>query len=170
MIRAALGYCSSCSSTGVLVLQKRHLTDYVKYFLIRNKENSHQKAIQRSKGFQKSVKETSGKDVLKSRPKVETATLSSDSSNNQQSGSLPLVVSERMLKRMLVKFDITVIPSAVGYSTLAFTFLAMAGLTYGIFSSSWDPEIEGSLFGFMEFRKNIIRTLYATKRNSKKSS
>eukprot|EP00177_Eucheuma_denticulatum_P008809 GFKZ01015997.1.p1 GENE.GFKZ01015997.1~~GFKZ01015997.1.p1 ORF type:complete len:227 (-),score=37.70 GFKZ01015997.1:1579-2259(-) len=93
-------------------------------------------------------------------------------------GVLPEVVANRMLRRILTfgavplgllfvffivyfvlkyKYDITVIPVVVAYSTLGAVGLGTLGITYGIFSSSWDEDDEGSALGWVEMRKNVVR-------------
>lgn len=94
-------------------------------------------------------------------------------------GTMPEIVASRMGKRMMLfggvpfillfvffgayfvltyRFEIRVIPAVVAYSTLALIGSAGVGITYGIMSSSWDPEIEGSRFGWDEAQKNFFRT------------
>ena len=93
-------------------------------------------------------------------------------------GVLPEVVSQRMFRRLLIlggipfglflaffaayailafRFEIRVLPSVVAYSTLGTVGLAAFGLTYGIFSASWDPEREGSVVGWSEAKANALR-------------
>lgn len=92
-------------------------------------------------------------------------------------GILPEVVSNRMIRRIAIfagipisflisffviyfllkyKYDITVLPVVVAYSTLGTIGLATGGITYGIFSCSWDEE-PGSLLGWEEARINLLR-------------
>lgn len=92
-------------------------------------------------------------------------------------GVLPEKVANRMLRRMLAfggvplsflfaffaayfvlkfKFDITVLPGVVASSTLGTVGLATVGITYGIFSSSWDEQ-DGSLIGWEEAKTNFWR-------------
>lgn len=99
-------------------------------------------------------------------------------SNSPDAGTLPEVVANRMLRRMLTfgglplsflfvffaayfvlkyKYDITVLPVVVATSTLGTVGLATLGITYGIFSSSWDVDEEGSTFGLDEAKKNFVR-------------
>lgn len=99
------------------------------------------------------------------------------SDSDPGSGALPQNVADRMLRRILgfggvplsmlfaffgvyfvakYKFDITVIPAVVAYSTLGCIAAAGVGITYGIMSSSWDEQ-EGSLLGWDEARKNVFR-------------
>lgn len=93
-------------------------------------------------------------------------------------GVLPAIVADRMLRRILTfggiplgflfaffgayfvltyKYDVTVIPVVVAYSTLGTIGMATLGITYGIFSSSWDEDVEGSRLGWAEAKKNLVR-------------
>lgn len=97
---------------------------------------------------------------------------------NPDAGVLPEVVANRMLRRILTfgavplsllfaffaayfvlkyKYDITVIPVVVAYSTLGTIALSTLGISYGIFSSSWDEDVEGTKLGFVEAKINFIR-------------
>jgi hypothetical protein len=94
--------------------------------------------------------------------------------------SLPLVVAERMQRRMVAfagvpfflgigafgfffllkyKYDIVVIPPVVGYATLGLFGVSLFGLTYGIMSASWDPARVGTLLGWEEAQRNFISTV-----------
>lgn len=94
------------------------------------------------------------------------------------SGILPQVVADRMIQRIAgfagiplaglfaffagyfvakYKYDITVIPAVVAYTTLGCIGASGFGITYGIMSSSWDEEKEGSKLGLKEFSMNILR-------------
>lgn len=53
---------------------------------------------------------------------------------------------------------------ALGVS-FAFLALGVGGLSYGIFSASWDEERVGSLVGGAEFKTNIQRTFQAWREN-----
>lgn len=98
--------------------------------------------------------------------------------SDKDAGVLPEVVSQRMFRRLLVlggipfslflaffaayavlafRFEIRVLPSVVAYSTLGTVGLAGIGLTYGIFSASWDADVEGSFLGWAEAQKNFLR-------------
>lgn len=99
-------------------------------------------------------------------------------SNSMNAGILPEIVANRMLRRILTfgglplsflflffaayfvlkyKYDITVLPVVVATSTLGTVGLATLGITYGIFSSSWDEDEEGSTFGWDEAKRNFVR-------------
>ncbi|MEM6612844.1 MAG: PAM68 family protein [Cyanobacteria bacterium P01_C01_bin.72] len=103
---------------------------------------------------------------------------------NSNLSAIPDVVSKRMGRRMAVFCGI---PSALGMSSLfvcywlkikevvelppyaafavSFGFLGLGvlGLSYGLFSASWDEERLGSLFGADEFKLNFQRTIDAWK-------
>jgi hypothetical protein len=96
----------------------------------------------------------------------------------QGSGFIPDVVSNRMIRRVLVFCGIPVI---LGMAIFIVSYLAIAnhwfrlpntvvlllsmgclglsvlGLTYGILSSCWDEESKGSLLGITEFKINFGR-------------
>lgn len=101
-----------------------------------------------------------------------------EGANADEYGTMPEVVAARMGRRMLIfggvpisllflfftayfvltyKFEIRVIPAVVAYSTLLLIGTAGVGITYGIFSSSWDEDVEGSRIGFGEAKMNLFR-------------
>ena len=101
------------------------------------------------------------------------------------SGTLPPVVADRMLRRMLAfggvpfgagigafavffvlryRFDTVTLPGLVGYTTLGMFGLALLGLTYGIMSASWDADRGGSWHGWGELRLNYLRALDGVQR------
>lgn len=106
------------------------------------------------------------------------AAVGDDGVRSPDAGVLPQRVADRMGRRMAVlggvpffvgvavflvyfllayRYDVRVIPVFVGYSTL-FTFGgALAGVTYGIMSASWDEEVEGSFWGWQEAKLNVLR-------------
>ncbi|GAB4131955.1 MAG: PAM68 family protein [Cyanobacteria bacterium J069] len=96
--------------------------------------------------------------------------------------SIPDAVSKRMAKRMAIfcgvpsvlaiatfvvsyyvvsrhLFDLPT--SAVLLVSLGFFGLGVLGLSYGLFSASWEEEVPGSLLGASEFRTNLGRTIAA---------
>lgn len=94
-------------------------------------------------------------------------------------GAIPQVVSQRMVRRILVFCGI---PSLLGFLTfplfyliitqqwlnlpnaaaiwvsMGFMGLGVLGLSYGIFSASWDEVQPGSKLGLGEFKLNLSRT------------
>ncbi|MGK7942077.1 MAG: PAM68 family protein [Crocosphaera sp.] len=103
---------------------------------------------------------------------------------------IPEAVSQRMIKRMaifsgiptvlgmssffifywIVSHDWLDIPtSAVGAVSLGLFGLGVLGLSYGIFSSSWDEHQAGSWWGWEEFTQNLGRTMNAW-RNGKQDA
>lgn len=106
---------------------------------------------------------------------------------------IPEAVSQRMIKRMaifsgiptglgmssffvfywIVSHDWLDVPtSAVGAVSLGLFGLGVLGLSYGIFSSSWDENHVGSWWGWEEFTQNLGRTMNAwrsSKQDAKKN-
>jgi len=101
-------------------------------------------------------------------------------------GAVPELVANRMLSRIVVlagipvfgglaifvgaffyfkKFDLVVPPAMIAYATQAPFILGLLGITYAIFSSSWDKE-EGSILGVSEFKTNLQRVKDGLKRTS----
>jgi Photosynthesis affected mutant 68 len=93
-------------------------------------------------------------------------------------GVLPQVVADRMLRRIVgfagvplgtlfaffaayfvakYKYDVSVIPVVVATTTLGCIATAGVGISYGIMSSSWDEDTEGSKLGFDEVKVNVVR-------------
>ncbi len=113
---------------------------------------------------------------------------SRNSRPNSNLSAIPDVVSKRMGRRMAVFCGI---PSALGMSSLfvcywlkikeiielppyfafavSFGFLGLGvlGLSYGLFSASWDEDRAGSAFGGDEFKLNLGRTKDAWKASKK---
>ncbi len=95
---------------------------------------------------------------------------------------VPEAVSKRMVTRMalfsgiptalgmlsfvafyfVVSRDLLDIPTYVVFAaSLLFFGIGVLGLSYGIFSSSWQEEEPGTLVGWSEFRLNLGRTINA---------
>ena len=132
------------------------------------------------------------KKVEKKPPQAVAPSSKTSRSNEKKSrrpveGAIPEVVSSRMLKRMalfsgiptslamlsFVAFYLVVsqgwleIPNYVAFAvSLLFFGLGVVGLSYGIFSSSWEDS-PGGFWGWPEFRLNLGRTLAAWRRSSK---
>lgn len=96
--------------------------------------------------------------------------------------AIPDAVSKRMAKRMaifcgvpsflaiatfvvsyyIVSQQVMDLPtSAVLLVSLGFFGLGVLGLSYGLFSASWEEDEPGSLLGASEFRTNLGRTISA---------
>jgi len=96
------------------------------------------------------------------------------------SGVIPEEVSKRMIKRMalfsgiptgmgmfsfiafywIVSHDWLEIPNyAVFAVSLLFLGIGVLGLSYGIFSTSWEEDLAGSWWGWQEFKLNFGRTV-----------
>lgn len=99
-----------------------------------------------------------------------------------QSGTIPEVVSQRMVKRMalfsgvptglgmfsflafywIVSHDWLEIPTYVVFAVSLLLFgLGVLGLSYGVLSTSWEENQPGSWWGWQEFRLNFSRTITA---------
>lgn len=96
--------------------------------------------------------------------------------------AIPEIVSNRMVRRMAILCGI---PSALGMLTfivsywivinemfelpntavvlvsLGFFGLGVLGLSYGVLSASWDPEVSGTVVGWGEFTTNLGRMTQA---------
>eukprot|EP00752_Nemacystus_decipiens_P001898 g1828.t1 len=102
-------------------------------------------------------------------------------------GSIPQVVADRMLSRMVPffllpalggvgvfvavyvlshKYDYTIPAYIVAYATQAPFFVALSGITYAILSASWDEDREGSFFGFDEAKRNFGNIMEGLRRSS----
>lgn len=101
---------------------------------------------------------------------------------NRPDTQIPEIVSQRMLKRMLV---FSGIPTSLGVATFFISYvllvrhivelpnvvvllttlgcfgLGVLGLSYGALSASWDEQNPGQLFGVKEFQANFGRLTQA---------
>lgn len=129
------------------------------------------------------------KKIVKKSPATATADARQNQDKARQGSSqnetgIPEAVSKRMIRRMALFCGI---PSALGMSSfivsyyivsqeiielptiavllvsLGFFGLGVLGLSYGIFSTSWDEERVGSLFGWEQFTLNLGRMIEAWK-------
>ena len=103
-------------------------------------------------------------------------------SNDASLGAIPENVSQRMIRRMAIFSGIPtglgmlsffvfywivshnwldVPTSAVGAVSLGLFGLGIVGLSYGIFSASWDEHRVGGWWGWQEFTENLGRTVKA---------
>lgn len=102
--------------------------------------------------------------------------------------AIPQVVSQRMAKRMavfcgiptalgmasfflfywIISHDLLEIPSYVAMLvSLSLFGLGFIGLSYGIFSASWDEDRVGDWLGWQEFQANFSRTIAAWRSGKK---
>ena len=130
---------------------------------------------QKKKKKQKKTPETVNTSVKKPQKTKKT-------SNDASLGAIPENVSQRMIRRMvifsgiptglgmssffvfywIVSHDGLDIPtSAVGAVSLGLFGLGVLGLSYGIFSTSWDEHRVGGWWGWEEFTQNLGRTVEA---------
>jgi Photosynthesis affected mutant 68 len=117
---------------------------------------------------------------------VATPPKETDSETSLQ--AIPQVVSQRMARRMavfcgiptffgvssffafywVISHDILEIPSYVAMIvSLSLFGLGFIGLSYGIFSASWDEERNGSWLGWEDFQANFGRTIAAWRSGKK---
>lgn len=125
------------------------------------------------------------KSTAKKPPKAPSAIppIKSTSARSQASlQAIPDRVSKRMIKRMalfsgiptglgmfsfvafywIVSHDWLEIPPYVVFAvSLGMLGLGVLGLSYGIFSTSWDEDRSGHWWGWQEFKTNVDRTLKA---------
>lgn len=116
--------------------------------------------------------------------KAKSAKKSTNKREESSLSAIPDAVSKRMARRMMF---FSGIPTAIGISSF-FVFywlfaqkiiefppylvllvtaglfgLGFIGLSYSVFSASWDEEREGGFVGFNEFKLNFGRTISAWK-------
>lgn len=91
-------------------------------------------------------------------------------------GVMPQVVADRMMRRVApfaglpilfamcsfaafyyanTQLDMKLPPQVVAYTTQFCVLLSFAGITWGVMSTSWDEETEGSVLGAEQFSKNL---------------
>lgn len=109
----------------------------------------------------------------------------------REEAAIPEVVSQRMLSRMMVlagtpllmglgtfigsyfiiTHDLFLLPhTAVLLVSMGFFGLSVLGLSYGVFSASWDEEIQGTILGWQEFKVNLGRMQAGWKENRQKNN
>mmetsp|Transcript_22096 Transcript_22096/g.50981 ORF Transcript_22096/g.50981 Transcript_22096/m.50981 type:complete len:124 (-) Transcript_22096:168-539(-) len=54
-----------------------------------------------------------------------------------------------------VEKNMAIQPNMVAYTTIFFLVIGLGGITYAIFSTSWDPDREGSMLGMEEVKRNL---------------
>ncbi|WP_013322939.1 PAM68 family protein [Gloeothece verrucosa] len=117
-------------------------------------------------------------------PPLPRKTTEAATTKERQSSAIPDVVSKRMIRRMAL---FSGIPTALGMSSFFIFYwivshdwvkiptyvvlavslglfgLGVLGLSFGIFSTSWDEERTGSWLGIEEIKVNFARTTEAWK-------
>ncbi|MGK7956647.1 MAG: PAM68 family protein [Crocosphaera sp.] len=143
-------------------------------------DNSSRNSIPFEPGQKKKKKSKKTKETVNNA--VQTPQKPKKRSNDASLSAIPDSVSQRMIKRMaifsgiptglgmssffvfywIVSHDWLDIPtSAVGAVSLGLFGLGIVGLSYGIFSASWDEHRVGSWWGWQEFTENLGRTVKA---------
>ncbi|MGK7887189.1 MAG: PAM68 family protein [Crocosphaera sp.] len=143
-------------------------------------DNSSRNSIPFEPGQKKKKKQQKTQETVKK--SVKSSQKTKKRSNDASLSVIPDSVSQRMIKRMaifsgiptglgmssffvfywVVSHDLLDIPnSVVGAISLGLFGLGVLGLSYGIFSASWDENQVGSLWGWQEFTENLGRTLKA---------
>ena len=142
--------------------------------------NSSRNSIPFEPGQKKKKKQKKTKETVNN--SLKTPQKSRKASNDASLNVIPESVSKRMIKRMaifsgiptglgmssffvfywIVSNDWLDIPtSAVGAVSLGLFGLGVLGLSYGIFSASWDEHRVGGWWGWQEFTQNLGRTVQA---------
>ncbi|MEO1004972.1 MAG: PAM68 family protein [Cyanobacteria bacterium J06638_38] len=143
----------------------------------------------RNNNKKKSEQTTPAASNTSSKKKAKSTARSSR--NNSNLSAIPDVVSKRMGRRMAVFCGI---PSTLGMSSLfvfywlkvkevielppyvalavsfSFLLLGVVGLSYGLFSASWDEERVGGIWGTEELKLNLGRTKDAWKASKQADS
>ena len=143
-------------------------------------DNSSRNTIPFEPGQKKKKKQQKTQETVKK--SVKSSQRTKKRSDDASLSVIPDSVSQRMIKRMaifsgiptalgmssffvfywVVSHDLLDIPnSVVGAISLGLFGLGVLGLSYGIFSASWDENQVGSLWGWQEFTENLGRTLKA---------
>ncbi|WP_413160771.1 PAM68 family protein [Capilliphycus salinus ALCB114379] len=133
--------------------------------------------------------DTPARETRKSAEK-KTAKPSNRKPATREEAAIPEIVSQRMLFRMailsgvplfmaisifvasyfIVINEVFVLPNtAVLLASLGCFGLSVLGLSYGIFSTSWDEDQAGTVVGWQEFKLNIGRTVQAWKEARRES-
>ena len=143
-----------------------------------------------AKSRKKQGKKLSSSPKTKVTEKQSTPNLSQKSKRVRAESSIPEIVSRRMISRMvllsgtplllaLLTFvfgyfiiinDLFTLPNQVILLvSISFFGLSVIGLSYGIFSASWDEDKKGSLLGWQELKTNFQRMKEAWKEAKSKS-
>ncbi|MDE5071557.1 MAG: PAM68 family protein [Trichodesmium sp. St5_bin8] len=143
-----------------------------------------------AKSRKKQGKKLASSPKTKVTEKQSTPNLSEKSKRVRAESSIPEIVSRRMISRMvllsgtplllaLLTFvfgyfiiinDLFTLPNQVILLvSISFFGLSVIGLSYGIFSASWDEDKKGSLLGLQELKTNFQRMKEAWKEAKSKS-
>jgi hypothetical protein len=132
------------------------------------------------------------KSVTSSKAAIKTKSVPKNSKNRENASlsAIPDAVSKRMTRRMVF---FSGIPTLMGISSFFLFYwlfaqkiiefppylvlvvtaslfgLGFVGLSYSVFSASWDEERDGDLVGFAEFKTNFGRTVSAWKNRGNES-
>jgi hypothetical protein len=120
------------------------------------------------------------------RPQQFTTTTQAPIDDYDPTAAVPTIVTDRMLKRIIIfagspiffgltllplfyylkiKHDLD-IPTWIVYSIQSLAWGGgLAGISYGIVSTSWEPRREGSFLGWTEFQANLPLVLERFRRN-----
>ena len=133
---------------------------------------------------------TKRKKKTKRPPSTSTKSKNSSGSSSSSAG-IPKAVSQRMVRRMalfsgiptalgmssfliaywIVSQDLFELPtSAVFAVSLGLFGLGVIGLSYGLFSTSWDEAHPGSWWGWQEFKTNLSKTIGAWRSQKNQTS
>ena len=142
----------------------------------------------RQKKKKQAKKKAPVKAEAEAAPKKEKETASS--SSDPSLSAIPEVVSKRMIRRIalfcgiptglgvfsffaaywIVSRELFELPTyAVVFVSMGLFGLGVLGLSYGLFSTSWEEDRVGGWLGFDEFKLNLGRTIKAW-RSAKKAA
>ena len=143
-----------------------------------------------AKSRKKQGKKLSSSPKTKVTEKQSTPNLSQKSKRVRAESSIPEIVSRRMISRMVLLSGtpllLALLTFVFGYFiiindlftqpnqvillvSISFFGLSVIGLSYGIFSASWDEDKKGSLLGLQELKTNFQRMKEAWKEAKSKS-
>jgi hypothetical protein len=126
----------------------------------------------------------------KAATKTKSAPKSSKNRENASLSAIPDAVSKRMTRRMVFFSGIPTLMGITSFFIFYWLFaqkilefppylvlivtaglfgLGFVGLSYSVFSASWDEERDGGLVGFVEFKTNFGRTVSAWKNRGHES-
>ena len=139
---------------------------------------------------QKVESKSSESNVKKAEKRKKDTPKNKQNSSDASLSAIPEEVSKRMVKRMAV---FSGVPTFLGFLSFIAFYLVVSkggieipsvavlivsiiffgsgflGLSYGIFSTSWDENYTGSVLGIEEFRLNFGRTVSAWRESRKEA-